>query len=83
MLYIPQNRGNFRKKETAMSDQPKRLASIAFLCEQQQRGYFDVLRSLDDAGVKPAEIRDLTPWYDWDQASRALERSATIRGGKR
>ena len=60
---------------------PKHLATIGFLCEQERRGYFDVLKTLDAAGVEPVMTINLTPHYDWNQASRALERNpATIKG---
>ncbi|MEN6404843.1 MAG: hypothetical protein ABFC77_00070 [Thermoguttaceae bacterium] len=49
------------------------LASIGFLCEQTKRGYFDALKALDEAGVKPVYLLDLVPYYDWNRASQALD----------
>ena len=60
---------------------PKHLATIGWLCQQEQRGYFDVLQTLDAAGVKPVWTINLTPHYDWCEASKALEQSpAMIKG---
>ena len=60
------------------------LASPALLCEQTQRSYFEVLKLLAAAGVKPIQTLDLVPYYDWSTASRVLEQAGpTIRGSKR
>ncbi len=63
------------------SDHPQHLATIGFLCQQTQRSYFDVLQTLTDAGVKPAVVINLVPHYEWDRASRVLDRPSMIRGG--
>jgi hypothetical protein len=61
----------------------KHLASIGFLCEQERRGYFDVLKTLTRVGVQPVQVVDLVPFFDWNEASRALEQNPPmIRGGR-
>jgi hypothetical protein len=54
------------------------LASIGFLCEQTKRGYFDVLKTLTARGVAAVYLLDLTPYYDWNVASRVLDPSARL-----
>lgn len=54
-------------------NKPRALASIGFLCEQTQRGYFDVLHTLAELGVAAVYVVDCVPYYDWNEASRALE----------
>jgi hypothetical protein len=59
----------------------KHLASVGFLCEQERRSYFDVLEALTRAGIKPVLTLDLVPYFDWSEASRALEANPPmIRG---
>ena len=67
-----------------MANETQHLASPALLCEQTQKPYFEVLKLLAAAGVKPIQTLDLVPYYDWNVASRVLEQAGpTIRGSKR
>jgi hypothetical protein len=49
------------------------LASPAMLCQQTGRSYPDLLKTLSNAGVRPALTLDLVPYFDWNQATRAIE----------
>lgn len=57
------------------------LVSIGHLCQQFQRPYMVVIKTLGDAGVKPRMTLNLTPYYDFNESYRALEdQPAMIRG---
>lgn len=55
-------------------DKTQHLASPALLCQQCQRSYFDILKVLAAENIKPVLTLDLVPYFDWNEASRALER---------
>jgi hypothetical protein len=55
-----------------MPDKTKHLVSPGFLCQQFQKPYFAILKTLADAGVAPVMTIDLCPHYDWNEACRVL-----------
>ena len=64
-------------KDQPMSPENKtqHLVSIGQLCQQFQRSYFDVLKTLSDRAVRPVLTLDLVPFFDFDEAFRSLDRS--------
>jgi hypothetical protein len=58
------------------------LASPGLLCQQYQRSYHYILRALSAADVKPIFTLDLVPYFDWHEASRALEANPLMIRGR-
>lgn len=60
---------------------PQNLVSIGHLIQNFQRSYTSIFQELTDKGVKPVLVLDLKPYFDFDDAYRALDKKPRMIEG--
>ena len=56
------------------------LLSVGFLAQEHQRSPVEIVKTLSEAGVMPAQTLNLVAYYDLVEANRVLAPGQLIRG---